>query len=83
MAGSMLMFFGCVRAAVRLHNNMADKIFKSPMMFFDTTPMGRVLNRFAKDLDVCDTALPDLFKWFLICFTAVSAFYFFLFCMGP
>ena len=39
-----------VRAARLLHEDMLVNVFKSPMSFFDTTPIGRILNRFSRDI---------------------------------
>lgn len=47
-----------VIAAKRLHEGMLASIFRSPMSFFDTTPLGRVMNRFSRDIEVVDNTLP-------------------------
>uniref|UniRef100_A0A8C6M5R5 ATP binding cassette subfamily C member 12 n=1 Tax=Nothobranchius furzeri TaxID=105023 RepID=A0A8C6M5R5_NOTFU len=65
-----------LRAACKLHNRMFRKILASPMSFFDTTPTGRILNRFAKDQEEVDTVLPlhmDPFLQFclLVTFTII------------
>jgi ABC-type multidrug transport system fused ATPase/permease subunit len=43
------------------------------MAFFDTTPIGRILNRFGKDVDVVDTVLPINIRYFIQCLTMVLA----------
>ena len=40
-----------------MHNAMLDCIVRGPMAFFDTTPIGRIVNRFTKDVDICDNNL--------------------------
>ncbi len=44
-------FKGTLRASSRLHEDLFQKILRSPMKFFDTTPTARILNRFSKDMD--------------------------------
>ncbi|KAL1426473.1 hypothetical protein MTO96_018304 [Rhipicephalus appendiculatus] len=48
----------CMRASVNLHNRMFSCIIRAPIRFFDTNPIGRIQNRFAKDLGTIDDLLP-------------------------
>jgi len=41
------------------------------MSFFDTTPFGRIMNRFGKDIDTIDTILPSCLQFVIVCTLAV------------
>ncbi|XP_074149416.1 ATP-binding cassette sub-family C member 12 isoform X1 [Sminthopsis crassicaudata] len=58
-------------ASSKLHDRVFEKILKSPMSFFDTTPTGRLMNRFSKDMDELDVRLPFHAENFLQQFSMV------------
>ena len=50
----------CALAASRtIHKEMLQKILAAPMSFFDSSPTGRVLNRFLQDLQNIDNFVPN------------------------
>uniref|UniRef100_A0A671R9U2 Si:ch211-221f10.2 n=1 Tax=Sinocyclocheilus anshuiensis TaxID=1608454 RepID=A0A671R9U2_9TELE len=72
-----LVFVKCtVRAASVLHDKLFKTLLLSPMRFFDTTPLGRILNRFSRDMDEVDVLLAMQAEMLLQNVTLV------LFCLG-
>lgn len=72
---SLIFAIGCLRAARDLHNKLLHNCVRLPMAFFDTTPLGRILNRFSKDVDTVDNVLPMVmvsFLHFLRCFKSLK-----------
>lgn len=49
-----LVFLGLSKT---LHNSMLLRVARAPMSFFNSNPVGRVLNRFSKDTAVTDQVL--------------------------
>ncbi|KDR78885.1 hypothetical protein GALMADRAFT_244528 [Galerina marginata CBS 339.88] len=46
----------------RLHRNAVNRVLHAPMSFFETTPLGRIMNRFSKDIDTIDNTLGESFR---------------------
>ncbi|CAG8740969.1 9300_t:CDS:10, partial [Gigaspora margarita] len=55
---------GGVKAAKRLHNNAIKRVLRAPTSFFNTTPLGRIIN--SKDVDTCDSSLNESYRLFFI-----------------
>ncbi|KAM6945310.1 ATP-binding cassette sub-family C member 4-like [Aplochiton taeniatus] len=58
---SLWIFNGLVRSSQRLHDRMFSAVIRAPVRFFDVNPIGRVLNRFSKDIGQLDSLLPITF----------------------
>ena len=70
MSYSAIIAFSTLNASRRLHKKMLTRVMMSPMSFFDTTPLGRIVNRFGKDVDVCDNTLPGSLQSWLSTFAS-------------
>ncbi|KAK2672248.1 hypothetical protein RAB80_012327 [Fusarium oxysporum f. sp. vasinfectum] len=62
----VLWIFCSIEASRKLHERMANAIFRSPMSFFDTTPAGRILNRFSSDIYRVDEVLARTFNMLFV-----------------
>ncbi|XP_048247853.1 ATP-binding cassette sub-family C member 4-like isoform X3 [Haliotis rufescens] len=68
---ALLFFKIAVDASQALHNRMFAKILRAPISFFDNNPVGRILNRFSKDVGHMDDLLPITFFDFVQCFLLI------------
>ncbi|KAL9971712.1 hypothetical protein ACROYT_G017914 [Oculina patagonica] len=66
-------FNALINSSKRLHDSMLSAVLKATVLFFDTNPVGRVLNRFSRDIGIMDELLPDVF---------LDAVQIILFCIG-
>lgn len=63
-----------VKASQKLHDTMAKAVLRAKIEFFDTNPLGRILNRFSADVGSNDDQLPQtLFDFFVIAFIVLGA----------
>ncbi|KAL7422691.1 hypothetical protein Q5752_001982 [Cryptotrichosporon argae] len=49
--------WGSYRACTTLHDRLLDSVMHSTIRFFNTTPVGRIINRFTKDVETIDGSL--------------------------
>ncbi|XP_052537401.1 ATP-binding cassette sub-family C member 10 [Tympanuchus pallidicinctus] len=62
---AFLFAYGTIRAAIVIHKRLLQRVIKATVTFFDTTPTGRILNRFSSDLYCVDDSLPFILNIFL------------------
>ncbi|XP_046989951.1 ATP-binding cassette sub-family C member 10 isoform X2 [Schistocerca americana] len=58
LARAFLFAWGGIQAAVIIHRRLLNVIIRAKVSFFDTTPLGRILNRFSSDTYAVDDSLP-------------------------
>lgn len=65
LANSYWLIMASLYAARRLHDAMLNSILRAPMVFFHTNPLGRIINRFAKDLGDIDRSVATFVNMFM------------------
>jgi len=59
---SMIVMWGGLTASRLIFRNLLEHVMRATLRFFDTTPIGRIMNRFSKDMETIDQETP----WILI-----------------
>ncbi|XP_048582729.1 ATP-binding cassette sub-family C member 4 isoform X2 [Nematostella vectensis] len=71
---AFLFFHAALNSSCNLHDTMVMAIIKSPALFFDTNPIGRILNRLSRDIACMDDLLPNhVYRSFSLCLFSLSA----------
>ncbi|XP_040163159.1 multidrug resistance-associated protein 1 isoform X1 [Anopheles arabiensis] len=71
---TLFLYIGALEASRTLHKTLLRRVLHAPLTsFFDITPVGRVLNRFSKDIDTTDSDLPATLRAWSACFFGVVA----------
>ncbi|PWZ02347.1 putative YCF1-vacuolar ABC transporter [Testicularia cyperi] len=60
-----------ISSARKFHDNMFDAVLRSPLQWFETTPTGRLLNLFSRDVNVIDEVLPRVIHGLIRTMTVV------------
>jgi ATP-binding cassette, subfamily C (CFTR/MRP), member 1 len=87
---TLLSIAGTNASKAMLQSAMA-RVLRAPMSFFDTTPLGRITNRFSKDVDSMDNSLTDAMRMYFLTlgmilsvFALIIAYYhYYAIALGP
>ncbi|EPE09733.1 abc transporter [Ophiostoma piceae UAMH 11346] len=85
-----LSIFGTTASKTMLRRAI-ERVLRAPMSFFDTTPLGRITNRFSRDVDVMDNSLSDAMRMYFFSVGSIISvfaliiayFHYFAIALGP
>ena len=73
LTANFFLIIAAISTSIKFHRQLLKGILRSPMSFFDTTPLGRIINRFSRDIDVVDSLIPGSSRTFVSCVFRVFA----------
>ncbi|OQR84043.1 multidrug resistance-associated protein 1, partial [Achlya hypogyna] len=56
---TLSIYIAGLKASRRLFEDMTKALLRAPMSFFDTNPLGRILNRYSGDMSTVDQQIPS------------------------
>ena len=72
---SLIYAYTSLNSAKVVHERLLQNVLRIPMSFFETTPTGRIINRFSKDQYVIDQGIPRTMSMFIVMlFSAITIF---------
>lgn len=58
--------------STRYHSELVSGVLSAPLQFFTANPVGRIVNRFSRDITALDDSVPKMLHDFVGCFLSVS-----------
>ena len=71
MAREGLLFYGSLNASRKIHTQLLVSVTRAKFKFFDSTPLGQLMNRFSKDLEAIDQEVAPVAVGVLGCIATV------------
>ena len=71
LAREGVMFWGSLHASRNIHKRLLNAIMHANFRFFDSTPLGQLMNRFSKDVEAVDQEVAPVAVGMLHCFASV------------
>lgn len=66
-----LIFWGSLRASWNIHVRLLESVTRAKFRFFDSTPLGQLMNRFSKDIEAIDQEVAPVSVGLLACFSSI------------
>ena len=66
-----LIFWGSLRASWNIHGRLLESVTRAKFRFFDSTPLGQLMNRFSKDIEAIDQEVAPVSVGLLACFSSI------------
>ena len=64
--------FMFIKATKQLHNKLLYCVLRSDLKFFESTPNGRIINRFTKDIEATEDSIPSSIKSLIDCILSLG-----------
>lgn len=65
------LFYGSITASRRIHHKLIGAVLHAKFRFFDSTPLGQIMNRFSKDIELVDQEIAPVAEGVLHCLLSI------------
>lgn len=66
-----VLFWGSLGASRRIHQRLVNAVMHAKFRFFDSTPLGQLMNRFSKDIESIDQEIAPVAIGVVHCFASI------------
>ena len=67
-----VLFWGSINASRTLHERLLESVARAKFKFFDSTPLGQLMNRFSKDIETIDQEVAAIAMGLIHCMASIT-----------